>query len=115
VSYAWRMSVSDQTTGSGLHRLLALTPAMGAATAYRAGASYAGVWYKKAPRLMSLWLDAVEPGPDAAAAGGELRAEVLAASKLSVKRVCHELNRGIHDLEQLSQPRAASKRPPKIT
>jgi hypothetical protein len=98
------VSVSDETTGSGLYRMLALTPAVGVATVYRAGARYTGVWSKKAPRLMSLWLDAVEPGPQGLAAGRELREEVLAASKLSVERVCHEASRGIHDLEQLSRP-----------
>jgi hypothetical protein len=108
------VSATDRETGPGLYRLLAASPIMGAATAYRAGAAYASVWYKKAPRLTSLWFDAVEPGPGAASAGAKLRKEMLAASELSVKRVSHELNRGIHDLEHVSRPPAKRKRPPTI-
>jgi hypothetical protein len=59
---------------------------------------------------MSLWFDAVEPGPGAVAAGAKLRRELLAASELSVKRVSHELNRGIHDLERVSRPPGKRKR-----
>ncbi len=90
---------------------MALTPVMSAATAYRAWIGYANVWYKQAPQLTSLWLDAVEPGAHAEAAGGEFREEVLALTQKSVDAAYREVKRGIHDLQEFSQPPKARSTP----
>jgi hypothetical protein len=90
--------------------MLALTPVMGAATAYRAGVGHADVWYQKAPRLMSLWFDAIEPGRDQVKAGRELRDEVLKLMKESSDLVHEEFNRGIEDLKEFSS-RTESEQP----
>jgi hypothetical protein len=90
--------------GPGLYRMIALAPVMCAATAYRAGVGYANAWYSRAPRLASLWLDAIEPRRDAPAAGGELREEVLQLAKESLEAAYQEVSRGIDDLGEFSRP-----------
>jgi len=85
-----------------------MAPLIGAATAYRAGVSYANAWYKRAPRIAELWIDAVEPGPQALVAAGELRKEMLETGKKSIRHAWHEMDRGLDDLEHYSDPKRRS-------
>jgi hypothetical protein len=96
--------VNDQPEQPGAFRLLALTPLMGATSAYRAGVRYADAWYKRTPRMVGLWFDAVEPGGDQVGAARELRTELLATARDSVQTASDELTRGIDDLDSFSLP-----------
>ncbi len=89
---------------SGAFRTLAITPLMGATSLYRAGMSYADAWYKQAPRLVSLWFDAVEPGGKQVESATELREKLLETSETSVDQATKELTKGIRDLRRFGAP-----------
>ena len=99
---------SSDGQAPGLYRMLAVSPLLSAATAYRAGVAHTNVWYKNASALWNMWFDAIEPGPGQVKAAGDLRQTVLDLMEDSSKAVSKELDRGISDIREYGKrPTAA--------
>jgi hypothetical protein len=74
---------------------------MGAATAFRVGASLATLWSKEAPALLNLWLKAGED--DGAKHEAALRTRLFDAAKETTKRTNAEVLGGIDDVERFTR------------
>jgi hypothetical protein len=82
----------------GTYRTLAAGPVLSTTTAFRMGVGYLGVWTNRTPRLMTLGLQALEPGANAAKAEDTFWDELITAARDSTDVVLSELQRGIDDL-----------------
>jgi hypothetical protein len=87
----------------GTYRTLAAPPVLGAATAFRMGAGYLGTWTNRGPRLVTLGLQAWEPGPDAEQAAETFWEEWISAARDSTNAVLEELERGVKDMGALTR------------
>jgi len=92
-------------SSSGTTRLLAVGSVMSAATAVRMGRGYVKVWSKETPKLLDLWLEALDPESESKAPG-KFRDELIKATRKSKDVVCAEVERGISDVEKFTAPKA---------
>jgi hypothetical protein len=103
-------------SGNGVHRMLATSSMVGAATAFRMGLGYYELMAERAPFLMSLAGEASAGPPQGGRAEAEFRDELLALAHESSELYWRELRRGVDDLDAYTRPyeehpRRAPRRP----
>jgi hypothetical protein len=92
-------------------RLFAVVPVVSLATGYRMSASHLGVWSQRTPELVSLWLEAWEPVPEASDAANAFRQKLIATAHEATQVVVDELKRGIDDVDAWTRPASVAASP----
>jgi hypothetical protein len=88
---------------ASMSRTAAVGSVMGAATAFRVGASCLALWSKQAPQMLDLWLKAGEDTKAANAAERKLRDEVIKTARDTSDRVHGEVVRGINHVDRFTK------------